>query len=272
LFFAVFLLFPTVAIFGLSFTHWSGYNVSQLTWAGLDNFHQFIHDPVVPTALVHTLLFVVLTTVGLNVVGLGLALFVNAKLFGHELLRIAVFIPLGLSPVVSGVIFQRLVGPSGFVNEALQAAHIIDRPIDFFQNAHLAFATIVMVTVWQFSGVNMLLYYAGLQSLPTEQLEAAQIDGARFWQQVRHVVIPYLRPVAAVAIVLNLIGGWKVFDIVYVLTRGGPARGTEVLGTYLYEQAFTYSLVGYGAVIAITILLCALLSSLVGRGIRGEVA
>jgi ABC-type sugar transport system permease subunit len=116
----------------------------------------------------------------------------------------------------------------------------------------------------------MLLYYSGLQSLPRERIEAASIDGAGPIARFRHIILPYMRPVIAVVIVLNLIGGWKVFELVYVLTNGGPSHGTEVLSTYLYQQAFTISANGYASAIALVIVVLATASALLRGRIHGE--
>jgi ABC-type sugar transport system permease subunit len=121
-----------------------------------------------------------------------------------------------------------------------------------------------------FTGFNTLLYYAGLQSLPQDRVDAAAVDGAGAWATVRHVIIPYMRPIIAVVVVLNLIGGWKVFDIVFVLTRGGPARQTEMMSTYLYQQAFAFGRVGYASAIAVVIILLATASALLRGRIHGE--
>ena len=130
----------------------------------------------------------------------------------------------------------------------------------------------IAAALWQYSGYNMLLYYAGLQTLPRERMEAAAIDGARALSRVRWVVVPHLRPIVAVAVVLNMIGGWKVFDLVYVLTRGGPNRSTEVLSTYLYQQAFDFNSLGYASAIALVIIALAVVAVVVRRPIAGAIA
>jgi raffinose/stachyose/melibiose transport system permease protein len=224
-------------------------------------------------ALVHTVLFVVFSTVLLNAFGLGLALLIHSRVRGHDFLRVAMFLPLGLSPAIAALIWQQILGPYGFVNlvvgrNGLGLAH---KPIGFLGDPKLAFATVVGIAVWQYSGYNMLLYYAGLQSLPTERVEAAAIDGAGAFNRLRYVVVPYLRPVIAVVVVLNLIGGWKVFELVYVLTNGGPNRATEVLSTYLFQQAFEFSRVGYASTFAVVIVALATVSALARSRISGTV-
>jgi raffinose/stachyose/melibiose transport system permease protein len=270
-FFAVFLLFPVIAALALAWTEWSGFEIEQITWVGGDNFAELVQDDVFGSALWHTVVFVVATTLLLNVVGLGIAMLINTRVRGSEFLRVAMFLPLGLSPVITAVLWQYLLGPYGFINQVLgDVLGIIDQPIEFLGDPKLALATVIAASIWQYSALNMLLFYAALQSLPADRVEAAAIDGASWWSRLRWIVIPYLRPTLAITVVLNLIGGWKVFDLVYVLTRGGPDRATEVLSTYLYQQAFQFNQVGYAAVIAIVITVLAIASALTRGPIAGR--
>jgi len=269
-YFAVFMLLPVLAALGLAWTSWTGFDIGQASWTGADNFVALVHDPVFGKALWHTALFVLLSTVLLNVTGLLVAMLINTRARGHDFLRVAMCVPLALSPVITAVLWQYLLGPYGLVNQLLSdVLGITGEPIGFLGEPALAFATIVSATVWQYSGINMLLFYAGLQSLPSERLEAAAIDGAGWWSRTRFVVLPHLRPVLAIAVLLNLIGGWKVFDLVYVLTKGGPNRSTEMLSTYLYEQAFTINNVGFAAAIGCVTCALAIASMLVRRPLAG---
>jgi raffinose/stachyose/melibiose transport system permease protein len=263
--FALFLLFPILALFAISMMHWTGFDLGQASWAGVANYRAMAHDAVFTKALIHTALFVVITTLALNVIGLPLALLINARVRGNDFLRVAMFIPLGVSPVIAGVLWQRILGPFGLINNSLESLHLIHQPINFLGDPNLAFATVLVASIWQFSGYDMLLYYAGLQSLPPELLEAAAIDGAGFFRSVRYITIPFLKPVMAIIVVLNLIGGWKIFDIVYVVTGGGPNRSTEVLSTYLYQQAFSFTQVGYAAAIGVIIVILAVASAMTRR-------
>jgi raffinose/stachyose/melibiose transport system permease protein len=271
-FFGVFMVLPVLAVVGLAFSTWTGFNVDDISYTGLTNFRDLPHDELFVRALLHTIAFVALSTVALNVLGFSLAMLINSRVQGHDFLRIAMFVPLGLSPVITGVIWQQLLGPYGLVNSALKSLHLVDSPVQFLGDPNLAFWTVIAAAIWQYSGYNMLLYYSGLQSLPRERLEAASIDGAGPIARFRHIIVPYMRPVIAVVIVLNLIGGWKVFELVYVLTNGGPNHGTEVLSTYLYQQAFTISANGYASAIALVIVVLATLSALLRGRIHGATA
>jgi raffinose/stachyose/melibiose transport system permease protein len=270
MFFAVFMVIPVLAVIGLAFSSWTGFNLHDITFNGLGNFRKLPDDTIFVHALLHTAAFVAVTTVALNAFGLSLAILINSRVRGHDFLRIAMFVPLGLSPVITGVIWQQLLGPYGLVNSALDSLGFASHPVQFLGDPSLAFWTVIAASIWQYSGYNMLLYYAGLQSLPQERLEAAAIDGAGPIARFRHIVVPYLRPVIAVVVVLNLIGGWKVFDLVYVLTSGGPNHSTEVLSTYLYQQAFTISANGYASAIALVIVVLATFSALLRGRIHGD--
>ena len=267
LFFGVFLLLPLIGVVVISLTEWSGFSISSVTWLGLDNYSELAEDAVFWRTLWQTLLFVVLSTLGLNVIGFSLALLISKGIRGHEFLRIAILLPLAVSPVLAGVVWQKMLGPIGLLNQVLEAFGA-DKVA--FLGPGLAFGTLIVVAIWMFTGFNTLLYYAGLQSLPQDRVDAAAVDGAGTRATVRHVVIPYMRPIIAVVVVLNLIGGWKVFDIVFVLTRGGPARQTEMMSTYLYQQAFAFGRVGYASAIAVLIILLAIASALLRGRIHGE--
>ena len=270
-FFSVFLLFPIVAVILLAFTSWNGFNIDEIAWSGVDNFRQLGSDDVFSQALGHTVIFVAVSTVALNVFGLLFALLINTRVRGHDFLRVAMFLPLGLAPVVTAILWQQILGPYGMVNTLLiETFHVRTTPIGFLGDPDVALWTVITAAVWQYSGFNMLLYYAGLQSLPMERLEAASIDGAGAWARFRYVTLPFLRPVVAVVVVLNLIGGWKVFELVYVMTSGGPDRATEVLSTYLYQQAFSFNAVGYASSIAVVIIALATISALMRGRLAGE--
>jgi raffinose/stachyose/melibiose transport system permease protein len=270
-FFAVFLLFPIVAVILLAFTSWNGFYLDQIAGNGTSNFRNLVHDSVFRQALVHTVVFVVVSTVALNVFGLLFALLIHTRVRGHDFLRVAMFLPLGLAPVVTAILWQQILGPYGLVNTLLiEDLHLRTTPIGFLGDPKVALYTVIVAAIWQYSGYNMLLYYAGLQSLPAERLEAASIDGAGPWARFYYVIFPYLRPVVAVVVVLNLIGGWKVFELVYVMTSGGPDRATEVLSTYLYQQAFSFNAVGYASSIAVVIIGVATISALARSRLAGE--
>jgi raffinose/stachyose/melibiose transport system permease protein len=266
-YFLVFLLLPTLAALALAFTHWDGFAFDTITWAGVANFKELWSDSVFAHALLNTLAFVIGTVVFLNVFGLGAALLVNTRVVGHNFLRVAMFVPLAISPVVTAIIWQQLLSPYGILNSFL--GHFGTHPTWLGDRA-LVNKTIITVAIWQYSGFDMLLYYAALQGAPRHLIEAATVDGARWLDRLRFVIIPYLRPVIAVVVVFNLIGGWKVFDLVWVLTAGGPNHASDVLATKLYSDAFQLNQFGYASTVGVVIVALALVSALTRRRIAGE--
>jgi len=254
---------PIVAVVLISFTRWTGFNVADVTWLGVGNYTALVGDPVFQKAFIHTLLFTLATTLLLNAAGFGLAVLVNTRVPGTTLLKAILFLPVLLSPVVVGLMWSDLLrGVGGGLNQLLSALGLIDQPVFWLGDHRFALAAVILATVWQFAGYDMILYYAGLQNVSETLLEAAELDGAHFLAKLRHVVLPSLYSVMSVVVLLNIIGGLRIFDIVYVMTRGGPNRSTEVLATYMYEQGFKLNAMGVASAIAVVIVVLALAASL----------
>jgi multiple sugar transport system permease protein/raffinose/stachyose/melibiose transport system permease protein len=251
--FGAFLVLPVIAVAGISLLDWAGFRIGDWTFVGLSQFRHAMEDPVFWRSLTHTLLFTVATTVLLNITGFGYALLVASRVRGSSLAKSALFLPALLSPVIVALMWSRILDAFGAVNQLISLVQPTAKPTLFLGDPDLALASVIVATVWQFTGYNMLLYYAGLQNLPRDQLEAAAIDGTGVTASIRHIVLPSLYPVIGTAVLLNVIGGLRVFDLIYVMTRGGPNRSTEVLATYMYEQAFKFSDMGYASAIALVI-------------------
>ena len=196
-----------------------------------------------------------------TVLGFGYALLIASRLRGHAFAKSVLFLPVLLSPVVVGLMWSRILDAFGAVNQLISLGAPKTQPVLFLGSPGLVLPSIIVAIVWQFTGYNMLLYYAGLQKLPQEQLEAASIDGAGHWATIRNVVIPSLYPVAGTAILLNVIGGLRIFDLIYIMTRGGPNRSSEVMATYMYEQGFKFSDMGYAGAIAVVIVALSILAA-----------
>jgi ABC-type sugar transport system permease subunit len=270
--FAVFLVLPVLAVAGISVLEWAGFRIGDWSFVGLDKFQKAIGDPVFWRAFTNTLLFTVATTLLLNITGFTYALLIASKVRGSSLAKSALFLPVLLSPVIVALMWTRILDAFGAVNQLISLVQPKAKPTLFLGDPDLALASVIVATVWQFTGYNMLLYYAGLQNLPRDQMEAAAIDGAGKRATIRNVVIPSLYPVIGTAILLNVIGGLRVFDLVYVMTRGGPNRSTEVLATYMYEQAFKFSDMGYASAIALVIVVLSITAAVlrIRWGARGD--
>jgi raffinose/stachyose/melibiose transport system permease protein len=254
LFFLVFILIPVVSTFILSFTQWKGFVLTDISWVGAKNFLEMFTDRVFLKALINTLLFVLITTVLLNLLGFLCASIVDLGFRGTAFLKSAVFFPVLLSPVIIGIMWSRMLDAFGIVNQLLTTLKLTRMPILFLGDERVAIFTVIGATIWQYTGYDTLLYFAGLQGVPHEQVEAARIDGAGPLTITTRIVLPFLSPVIAVTMLLNIIGGFKVFDIVYIMTAGGPNNSSQVFATYLFQQAFRFNRMGYASVIAIVII------------------
>lgn len=260
---------PVLVVALTSLTSWTGYDLSEASWLGIGNYSDLTGDEIFWRAFRNTVVFAVMTTLLLNVVGFLLALLVNTKVRGSGLLKAVVFLPVLMSPVIVGLMWSNLLGGvGGGVNVVLMGLGLTDAPIFFLGDPTWALWAIIAATVWQFAGYDMLLYYAGLQAVPKSLIEAATLDGARFRQVQRFVVLPALLPVVSVVVLLNVIGGLRIFDVVYVMTRGGPNRATEVLATYMYEQGFGLNRMGTASALAVIIVALAVVAALIRSRVR----
>ncbi|MGW9627919.1 carbohydrate ABC transporter permease [Microbacterium sp. NPDC055521] len=249
--FAVFSIYPLVSGVSLSLTNWNGYSRSK-AFVGFDNYLRLLDDEVFRTALVNTLIYGVGSTVIQQVLGLGLAVVLDRIVRGAALLRAVIYLPVMVSPVVLGTMYYLIFRyNNGALNDA-RALFGADK-VAWLSDAAFAITAIVIVNSLQFVGISMVIYLAGLQSVPTEYYEAAQLDGATWWQSFRSITLPLLQPAFATSIVLNLIGGLKLFDIVQVLTGGGPGQSTHSVSTLIGETYFSNQAAGYSAAIGVVL-------------------
>jgi raffinose/stachyose/melibiose transport system permease protein len=248
-----FTLVPVVAGGLYAFTDWRG--LGDAHWIGLDNFRQILDDPLTRGALWHTLVFGGALVVLTNAVGLALALGLNRTLKSRNLLRAVFFLPVILSPLAVSYVWQYILDPSGPVNMVLG-----DVGLGSWQRAWLgdpgwALISVLAVLVWQQSGLAMVIYLAGLQSIPDDLVEASAVDGASPWFRLRKITLPLLRPAFIIASTLTLIFGLRVFDQILGLTAGGPVGATETLATQVWKQSFADGRFGYGAALSVVLTL-----------------
>ncbi len=237
-------------------------------YVGLANYRALAKDPLFRSAIGHTVVYTVIF-VPVSIVGaLGLAVALNRKIRGIRFYRLAVFVPLVTSTVATGIIFLWLLDPTfGLVNYVLSLLGLPQQ--QFLQDPNEALYCIVAMTVWGWLGFDVIIYLAALQGIPTELLEAAEIDGASRWSAFRSVVVPLLGPATLFLVVWSTINALQLFDEIYVTTRGGPLESTTVIVYYLYQQAFQFFNGGYGAAIAwvlfVAILIVTMFQLWVGR-------
>ncbi|MBP1994520.1 carbohydrate ABC transporter permease [Paenibacillus eucommiae] len=238
----VFFVVPVGAGLAMAFTDWNLQNLLQPKFNGLDNFKIIVDDARFIKSLWNTLVFAFFTTVFKVMFGLLLALALVQKLKLRSLYRSIFFFPAMLSVVVIGVIFTSVFQMGGLFDQLLNVFGI-QAEINWLGQGSTAMLVIILTEIWQWSGVIMIIFIAGLMGIPTDYYEAARIDGASWWGRFKHITFPLLAPAFTISVTISLVGGLKVFAIVYVLTNGGPGFSTQVLSTYIF-QAFTNGLLG----------------------------
>ncbi len=249
--FAVFILYSALYSLALSFYEWDGFHPEWGDFVGLQNYVALGRDEVFWKAVGNSLVFVLVRTpleVGL---GLVFALLLNGALRGRAVLRTIYFVPVVLSLIVVTLIFQRIYeANTGLLNTFLRSVGLDWLALQWLGDASTALPSVIAVSVWKNVGFSLVILLAGLQSIPHEIIEAAQIDGAGGWRLVTRITLPLMREIVALTTVLSVIGSLKVFDLVFIMTRGGPTYATEVLATLLYRQAFELNEVGLASAVA----------------------
>jgi len=254
LLYVVFFLIPALMGFYYAFTDWNSYS-TDVNFVGLDNFRVIFssHENYL-SYVKNTLVFSIVTIILKTVLGLLLALLLNGGLAKFKQLhRTLIYLPAVLPTLVVGLVFKSILNPAtGVLNSGLRAIGLGVLAQRWLVDVHLALPSIIAVDTWKGTGYIMVILLAGLQSIPDEYYEAAAIDGANAWARLRHITLPLLMPAITVTTVLNLLYAIKVFDIVYVLTNGGPGFATEVVFTAVFKE---FSKGRYGVGTAISTLL-----------------
>lgn len=245
---------PSVRGAYLAFTNWDGLSQTY-DFIGFDNFVRVFTSESSLDALKMTLVFALAITVLQNGVGLILALGVNSGLKSQNFLRVLLFAPVVITPVVVAFLWKFMLTPNGAVNSILGGIGLGGIAPSWLGDPFWAAASIVMMVVWQKAGYSMVIYVAGLQSIPQEINEAAVMDGAGTWRKFASITWPLLAPATAICVMLTVIGGLKMFTEVFVLTAGGPGGATETLSTLLYKSAFQFNEFGYGISLALVLAL-----------------
>jgi raffinose/stachyose/melibiose transport system permease protein len=234
-----------------AFTEWDG--LTHASWIGLENFRDIFADRTARGALWHTLELAAVFVVCTNVIGLSLALGLNRAVKTRHLLRSLFFAPVALSPLAIAFIWQWIFDYQGGLNRLLDIVGLESWRHTWLGDPSTALWTILVAMVWQFSGLAMVLYLAGLQSISEDVYEATLVDGASGWLRFRSVVLPLLAPALTVSATLTAIVGLRVFDQVMALTRGGPVDASETLATQVFKQTFSAGRFGYGAALALVL-------------------
>ena len=271
----IILIYPLGYSFWLSFHEWTlrGF-VNGVPWVGLENYASLFTNPDFMTSLRITFTFVICAISVEFILGMGLALLLNQSLRGEGLIRSAILLPMMCTNVVVGLTWRLLFNYQfGIINYYIALAGLT--PVEWLSSPSLAMLSVVIVDVWNTTSFVALMLLAGLQSLPDEPFEAARIDGASRWQTFIYLTLPLLRQTILVALLWRLIDTFRVFDVVYLLTAGGPARATEVVSIYVYNYGFKSFNLGYASaasygMILIMIVIAGLLARGIGRSAEQE--
>lgn len=260
--FVLFMAIPMLLTFALSFYEWSGISLESMEFIGLENYTTMFQDDVFWTALKNNLLFIALGMTGAVVLGLFVAVLLEQGLPGSNYFRGVYFLPTVLSLVVIGIVFTFLLSPVFGIVKPVLGVFGVDADPALLGDPTFALYTLIGVEIWRTFGFAMFLFVAGLKALDHNLVEAARLDGAGGWQTFWHITLPQLRPVTLMVATLVGIGMLKLFDLVYVMTGGGPQHATEVLNTHSYYQAFQFNQVGAGATTAVVLLFVTFLLTL----------
>ena len=245
----VFIAYPLGNAIYLAFFKWNGYSVKK-NFVGIQNFVTMFEDKVFISALINTLLYGFVCTFLQQVIGLAMAVFLNTKFKGRGIVRTVIYMPAMVSGLVMGyIMYFFFQTKSGVMNDILTVVGL--STVDWLGNGNTAIAVIIFINTWQFVGVSMVIYLAGIQGVSQSYIEAATVDGANAWQRFRFITLPLLQPALASSVVFNLIGGLKLYDVIVALTNGGPAKKTHSLATYIANRYFDAERAGYAAAIGV---------------------
>jgi len=235
-----------------AFTDWDGIS-RHATWVGLDNFHEIFEDPAARGALVHTLELAFAFVITANVIGLGIALGLHRTLKTRGLLRAIFFLPVVMSSLAVSYVWQFIFSYTGPLNTLLDTVGLESLKRPWTGDPTWALWTIFVVLVWQFVGLSVVTYLAGLEGIPEELDEASAVDGASTFRRFRKVTLPLLAPAITVSVTLSTIYGLGVFDQVLAVTGGGPVDASETLATQIYKQTFAFGRFGYGTALSLVL-------------------
>ena len=244
--FLLWTLGPMIASFGLAFTEWDLFSPAR--WVGLENVNEMLRDPLVGKALKVTTLYA-LVSVPLSIFfGMSLALLLNAKIRGLRFYRTAFYLPSVLSGVAVALLWRWLFSPEfGLIN--LMLSYVGIQGPSWLGDERWALPSLVMMSIWGV-GASTIIYLAGLQGIPTDLFEAAEVDGARGWDRLIHITLPMMTPVLFFQLVVGFIAALQIFTQAYIMTNGGPNNATMFMILYLYRNAFQFFRMGYASALA----------------------
>lgn len=246
----LFLIYPAVHTIIVSFMEWNG--ISELQWIGFDNYVHMLQDPAFWIAFRNTILWVIGSILIPVTLGLIAALLIY-MLPGQKTIKLLLFLPYALSGVVISIMWSYMYRLDGAINGILKIIGFVENIKPWLQVVPANTFAMIITNGWRMTGTNMVLFSIGMQAIPDEPIEAAYIEGSSNWQIMTRVIIPMMASTTAVVVIMAIINGFNVFDIVWVMTEGGPYRSSATLAVNMYREAFVIFKFGRGAANAVTL-------------------
>ncbi len=254
--FVIFAGYPILYNLLLSFTQWNGLS-PEIKLIGLNNFIELGRDPIFLLSFVNTLKWTFLSLI--LSLGLGLSLSVIlflGKVYWRGLFRSVIFVPVTISLVATGIMFSLILSPDfGLLDQTLRALQLSSLIRPWLGDYHMALYVLIAIGTWGYVGIPLMLFHAGLSELDPELLDAARLRWASDFEIARHIILPSLKPAFVIVAVLSVLQSLRTFDLVAIMTQGGPAGATKVLGYFMYSETFWNNRFGYGATISVVILI-----------------
>ncbi|WP_425542251.1 carbohydrate ABC transporter permease [Virgibacillus siamensis] len=263
-----FIFYPMLQAIWLSFTKYN--MVTDAEFIGFSNYEKLFNDDLFWQTLINTFTYVIGVVPALVILPIFLAVLVNQKLKGIGFFRSAYYIPVVTSLVVAGIAWDWVYKENGLLNYVLDLLHIINEPVHWLTSTQTAIFAVMVVTVWKGLGYYMIIYLAGLQSIPEDLYEAAEIDGANWWKKITRVTIPMLMPFVLIVTIMSSIAAMKVFEEIYIMTGGGPLHSSETLVLYIYNEAFDRLNMGYASAAGVILFLLTLIFSIINIKFMGK--
>lgn len=239
----VFIIIPIICSFGLSFAKWDLLNPIQ--YVGLENYKVVLTEPVFVKIIINTFVYAIATSIFGVIIPLILACIINTKIKGADFFKTAYFLPFVTPMIVIGIIWEWIFDPNiGCLN------HFLHLHINWLYDTNFAMPALIIVSVWKLIGYNMILFLTGLSTINQELLEASKIDGANAYNTFKNITIPLLSPTIFFVTIITAITSFQVFDLIYVMTQGGPLDSTNVLVYAIYKNAFEYFNIGKASALA----------------------
>lgn len=260
----IFIIIPIFCSFGLSFTKWDLLN--QIKFTGMQNYKDVFTEPVLIKILINTFVYAISTTVFGVIIPLVLAYVLNCKIRGSEFFKTAYFLPFVTPMIVIGIIWEWIFDPNiGILNQ------VLNLHINWLYDTHFAMPALIIVSVWKLIGYNMVIFLSGFSTLNNDLLEASKIDGANAYETFKYVTVPLLSPTIFFVVIITAISSFQVFDLIYVMTQGGPLDSTNVLVYSIYKNAFEYFNIGKASALAYVLFAIILVLTLFQWHIRKKI-